>query len=391
MSLKSIDNAIYYALLLYALASSISIAAANTGIALALLFGIIRYKKEPFSLEIDKRLLQVLALFWLVCLVSAVFAYNKPLGLEKTWAYVWRTVPLFLAAYFVRTKQQLTTILVVMAVSLLIADGYTIWQWIKGGTRVKAFSSNAMILAGYLLQMIPLLMVFALESRDFSRRTRMVLLTIVLISLGALVFNGTRGAWLGVIVAFVSYVMLRLRTKTSLALCLAVLIAVGVIGLGTVPTIKNRAASITQMTSNSERLLLWQGSWQMFLDHPILGVGTSSFQEVYLASYISPEAKHRLGAAHNNFFHILAENGVLGLITFVTMFNYILFYLYRHGVRGNNPVALGVLLATISLLVQGLTEFNYGDSAVIRMFWFILGLAVASSRVGVGVGLKDSA
>ncbi|WP_425058561.1 hypothetical protein SCACP_32200 [Sporomusa carbonis] len=42
---------------------------------------------------------------------------------------------------------------------------------------------------------------------------------------------------------------------------------------------------------------------------------------------------------------------------------------------------LALLLVTISLMVQGLTEYNFDDSAVIRMYWFIVGLAyVASDR-----------
>lgn len=382
MTVQKLDTAVYYCLLLYALASSISIAAANIGISFALLFAIIRHFKQSVIFDIDARLVKVILIFWAVIFLSAIFAYKQPLAFSKWWAYVYRGLPFFLAALFIDSRRKLFTVLSVMAASLFIADMAGIWQAFKGHRSV-GLSSMTMIMAGYLLQMIPVLLVLSLEEKGLSGKRKLIVASVALISFVVLGLNGTRGAWLGVLVALLVYALLRLRDKTKAAVVVLLAMMV-IVGIGAnIEMISNRALTVldTSGKSYTERVLLWDGAWRMFLDHPLVGVGPGSFEETYLSRYISPQAQLKLGHAHNNFFHILAENGLLGLLSFLAMFGYFLYYLFKQGTEYNNKVALGVFLATISLLLQGLTEFNFGDSAVIRMFWFLLGLAAAYAKI----------
>lgn len=69
-----------------------------------------------------------------------------------------------------------------------------------------------------------------------------------------------------------------------------------------------------------ERLLLWRAAYQMWLDHPLYGVGFDQWNAVYRQHYISPTAKEpTLTLPHNNlanFFHargLLAESAILYL------------------------------------------------------------------------------
>jgi O-antigen ligase len=390
MTVKTLDNAIYYALLLYALASSISIAAANIGISFALLFALIKYYKEPFPLSWEGRLLKAIIFFWFTMLISAIFAYTHPIAFNKLWAYIFRSLPFFLVTLFIDTKKKLFTALLVMAASAFIADMAGVWQAMRGA-KALGFSSMAMILAGYLLQMIPVMVVVALEEKRLSRRARIFLGGVAVLSLVALTLNGTRGAWIAVLAVILLYTFFRISGRTRITILLLTALVFGTL-VATVPAVHTRLLSVFDTADNSrvERLLLWEGSWRMFKDHPIVGVGVSNFEEIYNdKGYVSPLSKEKLGHAHNNFLQILAENGLLGFIGFCSMFGYFLFYLYQNGFKKNNPVAMGVFLATISLLIQGLTEFNFGDSAVIRMFWFLLGLAVASVKIGADTGEKD--
>lgn len=390
MTTITLDKIVYNCLLLYALASSISIAAANVGVSLALLFALIRYYKEPFRFVGDWGLTKAILLFWVTILISAIFAYAHPAAFSKLWAYIYRALPFFLAATFIDTPKKLFTVLAVMAVSLFIADGASAWQGIRGD-RAVGFASMAMILAGYLLQMIPVLAVLALEETRLSRRTRLLFGGVVLISLMGMVFSSVRGAWIALFAVICLYLLVFLRARARMLAALAVILVIVFVGVS-FPVYQARLMSTFNPAdqSRTERFLVWDGAWRMFKDHPLVGVGPANFEDIYLSRYISPLAKERLGHAHNNFLHILAENGIVGFIGFIGMYSYILFYLYRRG-REGNTVALGVFLATIALLIQGLTEYNFGDSAVIRMFWFLLGLAVANSRIGMGARKEDTA
>jgi len=379
------DKAIYYLLILYALVSSISIAAANVAITLAAVLAMVRHIKEPITVKYDKGLATAIGMFLVAVLISAIFAYKPSVGFHRLFTYLYRIFPLVLAIFFIKNKEQLVKVLIVMGSSILIADGHAIWQGVHGNYRTASFSSHPMILAGYLIQMIPLLLVVGFENQFTSVQKRSYFIGVAAISCGALVYNGTRGAWIAAGVVIFLYGLLKVKyNKKAGIIFLTACLFTGMLAMNT-PFIKDRLDTITDMKyqSNSERLLLWKSAWHMFLDHPLVGIGAGNFSEVYKPYYISPEAKEReLGHAHNNFMQMLAETGAIGISTFLYMFGYILVTMYRRYLLNSQDMwALVAFLVTISLLVQGCTEYNFGDSAVIRMYWFILGLSYAGSRI----------
>lgn len=381
------DKIIYYLLILYALASCISIAVANVGLCLATVLAIARHLKEPVKVTLDKGLLRGIGIFLLAILISAIFAYKPIVAFERLWINLSRMIPLILASAFIKNREQLIKVLMVMGIFIFIADGYAIWQGVYGNQRAKGFS-HAMSLAGYLVQMIPLLLVVGLECKYISLSKRYYLIGVAAVSCVALVYNGTRGAWIAVVVAMLMYSLMQIKYNKKITMVFfVVFICVGLLSANT-PLIKNRVCSITDMTnqSNSERILLWNSSWKMFLDYPLVGVGAGNFGEVYKSRYILPEAKEPgLGHAHNNFFQMLAEAGVIGVSAFIYMFGYIIVTMYRRYILNRQETwALVALLVTISFLVQGLTEYNFGNAAVIHMYWFILGTAYSVLQMGSG-------
>ena len=48
--------------------------------------------------------------------------------------------------------------------------------------------------------------------------------------------------------------------------------------------------------------------------------------------------------------------------------------------KTRNVYALMIVSATVCLLLQGFTEYNVGNSAVIKMYWLVLGLLVVLSE-----------
>ena len=381
MSCITLDKLIYYLLLVYALSSSISIAMANIAISLASLVAIARVLKEPLQISLDKNILKVIGIFFVVGCISSLVSPSPIEGLKTLWGYFYRMFPLVLSALFLRSREQLYTIILTMALSIGITAIYGVWQGVHG-VRALAFTSNAMILAGYLTLMIPLLFVTALEYPNINEKVRLFLLGILVIAILAMLFNLTRGAWLAIAIFFAFYIFLGMKkNKKAIIPLLLFTIMCSMLVIGN-PSFNDRVRSITDFTtnqSNAERLLLWESSWRIFKDYPLLGIGPGNFKKIYNEQYISPESKvPNLGHAHNNFLHILAEQGILGCLAFCVMFIYFLY-------SGFNNYRKGFVLfkifffCTITLLIQGLTEFNFGDSAVIRMYWFILGIAQAEA------------
>lgn len=387
-----LDRTIYYLLLLYALASSISIAVANLTISLATLLAIVRQIKEPIHAVFDKGLLRAIGLFLIAVFISAIFAYKPVTGFDNLWAYLYRMLPLFLAITFIRNMKDLITIIIVMATSLLISDGYAIWQGVHGNYRATGFSGHYMMLAGYLIQMVPLLLIVGLENKLVSKKIKMYFVSTVLISCVALLYNGTRGAWVAVVVFFLVYSAHNIKRNKKITISvLTVCLFAGLLAFH-IPAIKDRVQSIAHYQSGTDdRIPLWTSAWHMFQDHPVFGIGPGNFSEVYVPHYMLPQAKEPyLVHAHNNFIHMLAETGIIGELAFIYLFGYILFVMYsRYMLNPTDSWALAAVLVTISLLTQGLTEYNFGNSNVIRMYWFIIGLTYAAENLNLTYKSRD--
>lgn len=374
------DKLIYYLLLLYAFSSSISIAAANVAISFAALFALIRHIREPISFTFDKKLAGFIFGFLSISIISSLCSDAPLVGVETVWGYLYRMFPLLLTVLFVKRKSQVITILSFMLASICIADGYAIWQGIHGNYRALAFNSNPMIFAGFLILMIPFLLVSKLEYNLEKRLLSKGVTLGIVLSISGLSFNGTRGAWLAVSIFFLCYFIINMKKNLKISLYIVGIFLLSIGIFSTVPHSQENIKSMVNISTNNsniERILLWQSAWEMFKDYPLLGIGPGRFREVYNQSYISPHAKATyLGHAHNNFLHVLVESGILGLLAFAGLTFYLLYSSYMNYRRGY--ILSGILFfCTVTLLIQGLTEFNFGDSAVIRMYWFIVGIAQA--------------
>ena len=126
--------------------------------------------------------------------------------------------------------------------------------------------------------------------------------------------------------------------------------------------------------STRERYAIWEGAYNMFKDHPVLGVGLGQYKDNYQKKYILKKARERrLTHAHNNIMQMLAENGLVGCVGFLTLVFYIFGSNVRDFIKKRCPYSLIIVSSTFALFVQGLTEYNFGNSAVMKSYWLLLG------------------
>ena len=208
------------------------------------------------------------------------------------------------------------------------------------------------------------------------------------ILIGALLASQSRGPWLAFGVMTLSLVIL--EPKPHVWRRLGILVACPAALILFTPALRHRALSIgdTRFSSNSERLMMWEAGSRMLRDHPLLGVGPG---HVRLASpsYQTPRQRQAFGAwghLHNTYVHIAAERGLLGLgafLVFIGMLGGRLLRAYRRPAPGSGEqrtLLLTALLGLIGWLASGLTEAVYNNSSIQMMFYFVMGLALASLR-----------
>jgi hypothetical protein len=125
--------------------------------------------------------------------------------------------------------------------------------------------------------------------------------------------------------------------------------------------------------------------WNMFLDHPILGVGIGNYETRYqeYASELGLETRTTDRQAHSLYVETLAETGLLGIISFTSIF-VVLFTHLSHARRKAKQLlhtdpsfatwTIALQMSIIAYLLAGI--FLHGD--FLRTLWFLVALGVAA-------------
>lgn len=365
--------------------SFISIAAGNIFLGILTLYFFIKLYKKQLKLDLYyKSYFIAIGIFVISMFISALFSGDIVYGLKR-WAdmWIWRFMPFVVVIFLLNNYIDAKKVMLTGFAGITLTSVYAVYQGLSGMSRANGFYGHPMTLGGWLCIFLPLLLIEFFERKLLGKYYWLAGLAFCICSAG-LVFNATRGAWLAVaIVSAVLLIYYMFKSKRNLAVSIIFVALISTVLVNN-PKFMHRLDTIDDFDkyqSNTERILIWQSAWNMFKDHPILGVGLGQYTENYQQKYISPQAKEpKLGHAHNNFLQMLAENGIVGFAGFVIMFGYIILKNLITWFNTKNVYALMIVSATVCLLLQGFTEYNVGNSAVIKMYWLILGLLVVLSE-----------
>lgn len=135
-------------------------------------------------------------------------------------------------------------------------------------------------------------------------------------------------------------------------------------------------------TSVSMRIDMWTGAWQMFLDHPGLGVGWGAFKFVYPAyNELIQQAGITIFHAHNMYLNILAETGLIGFLLFMGILVYTCVYAGRflighEGTPFDRALAMTVVAAILGADVSGVTDYDLFSTQISLTLWLFIALFV---------------
>jgi O-antigen ligase len=147
------------------------------------------------------------------------------------------------------------------------------------------------------------------------------------------------------------------------------------------------AANISSDASNLERINRWESAWGMFMEKPVFGWGPGTyafeyapFQHSQSMTIISTNAG-KLGNAHSEYIGPLAETGVLGSLSFISIV--VLVFIYGSRVYHRLPVGrdkaliLAIIIGFSTYVAHGmLNNFLDTDKASVP-FWGFIAVIVA--------------
>jgi len=384
-------------LFLNALALSIPISIAATHICLGFLIVLCGYqygtkRKTITGTFLDRPILIFLA----VVLVAAIVGVNPGRSLLKIFG-LWHIALVLILVNWIPDQTRLRHLIWILFGFAALNGIYGIVQHIIGGLDLLQFNrperifkigdevrasgvfDHYMTFSGQML-LVGLLGAALLLFWAPRGRTRWLLAGAVLVLLGAIWASFTRNAWVGLGAGLLTIVLFKER-RVMIFLVVGLLLAVTVLFLAD-RGFRTRAVSTVKIKEGStvERFEIWQGTRDMIKDHGLLGVGIGNFSTVF------EQYRERYGVgshshAHNTLLQITAENGLVGLAAYL----YLWYVFFREMIRkvrtSTDPFVQGVVIGTIGALVgfhiAGLFEYNFGDSEVNAMMWFVVGLGLA--------------
>lgn len=370
------------------------IAGVNASLGLALLAWLLwKIAGSPRDDAMRASLVDALALASLVLVLSAlpsVLMSEDRARAFKDWKSYWQLAVCFLVGGHIARVRVREAAFWTLAASSALACGLAFLQR-AGGLELGPIhiapehrvggTLYTTTFAGVLYQMIVLHT--ALSATPRIGRGRRLLLAILVAEFAALLFTMTRGAWLAL---FAGVAVLALALK-SRAVAVAGVVGIAILVAFTLLYARDQGRTIavtTMATSEPDRnvgtrLVLWDMSWHMFLDHPLLGVGMGDYS-TEAAQRLEGRAARTTVDSHNVFLHVLATRGLLGFMPLVAYFGALvamLIGLIRSGEKGSleRHYAAGALAVTAAVLAGSLTENNIDDSEVFLAFMFVVGLA----------------
>lgn len=271
-----------------------------------------------------------------------------------------------------------------------------------GYLAVRPFFNDHTHYGAVLALISPFFLVMALNRSLGVWMRRLALLLFLVFAIGIL-FSYSRAAWLSLIIALGSVLILvwRIGFRTILAGLVLMVTSLFVFQTEIVMHLQRNTqessadfseharsiSNISSDASNLERINRWRSAIRMFEERPVLGWGPGTYQFVYAPFQRSEDytiiTTHfgDLGNAHSEYLGPLSESGLPGMILFLSLALAALatgVRLYKkadnHDVR---MISLGITLGLITYFTHGfLNNFLDTDEASV-LFWGMMAALVA--------------
>ena len=206
---------------------------------------------------------------------------------------------------------------------------------------------------------------------------------IALPTLGILAATGSRKALVFVVIGIVLlFVFKSFRSKNivnslaKLAVYLGIVIItfIGILQLPIFSEVLERMSSMVDAFTGTGgdssaiiRMALVDIGWDLFHQSPLIGVGINN-PSVYTYSIFGRENYY----LHNNYIELLAGTGIVGVITYYSMYVYLVYNMIRyHDFHSNEYVMVFILLISQLVMDMGLVSYESKSTYFYMMLFFM--------------------
>lgn len=340
-------------------------------------FVFIKKKRVKFTLECKLAMLLLLFMF-----LSSFFAvHSTSVSFSHNVIFFKIMVFYFLVVNLVTSEKELNAFVWVIIICCALASLEAIKLYRYYGyariDNVGGVHREANYLAATLVLALPLVFQKMNSRNVFEKAISIGLVPTFMV---AIVLTGSRSGTLGLMVVLGLLVWRFRRKRLSLFILAFLILATVVMAPGHYWTRTKTIVDYGEERAAQSRIDLWKAGLQMFVDHPLTGVGQGNFLWIsprYTSNYYRVWTGEGY-VAHNIFIQLLAEGGIQALLVFLA-FVAVTFrglskarrYLF-HSHRGRDLIELSqaVEIGLIGFLISGI----FLSSAHLDVFYWFLAM-----------------
>ena len=267
-------------------------------------------------------------------------------------------------------------------------DQLGISGWSRGRDwRATGFYNHWVTYSEVLQLIASLALGIFLALKQKTNVTGVLLLAAIAGLIFALGMTVTRASWIGFAISAAVMLLLTASRRTILivAACALPLVLASVVLLQQKRSIRFFDKSDQ---STSWREMVWREGFELLISKPrhlVFGVGMDSIKGHWREWGLFDNGRQPIGHMHSNLLQIALERGLPALVVWLILLGVYVRMLWRIQRRAGienvaRGIAIGALGGTIGFFASGLVHYNWGDSEVVTIFYFIMGLCLVVER-----------
>jgi O-antigen ligase len=324
--------------------------------------------------------------FLIVVCLSMIFALFPEETISPFFELIKNLIFFFIFINIVKNRENLEFLIWILMISGVIACIIGIYIIFSTGlgelflisSRFGSVLGNPNWFAGTIVPLIPISFFFSKTQKNIW--VKIFIMLSILIYIISIAFSLSRSALLttSIILIYIMFYEIKQR-KILIITPIIFLLMIVVVFPQIFDRIIERFDLIFSGKDVSVNIRLWvlDAGINMFLDHPILGVGIGNFERLSGQYVTLIENK----VAHNMYLDIAAETGIFGLIMFTSIFWNSILNIRKHFSRADTNfayIARGIYWGLLGYLITGLfvsVHFYF-------FLWLILAFTVSTAYIG---------
>jgi len=273
---------------------------------------------------------------------------------------------------------------------------------VVGSGYISGPFENRNVLASFLVFTMPVSAGLLFEK--ISKKLKIIVGLVAIITLIALIYTRTRGAWVGFMGAMAFFAGAKLMAERGMKKIFKslfgkkslIIISLMVICLGLLirydyrkrGSFTKKFLSIADLKdpATRHRFVMWRTGIDIIKEHPLSGTGIGTFEKIhtkYQSKYLRTRKYGRFEGLskfiHNDYLEITANTGILGLGTFL----WLIVTLYWTGLKRlkqinrstYSPNLLIIIMSSLTaVLIHSFFHYSFYLPTTSMLFWLWLGL-----------------